>query len=123
MQICRQYVCARNNHEQKLKHFLFYTTEKNRLPHLIEIKNECIQTINKLNQIVEGSFKTPIEVNPSEYQAIQQQLEKKFDQKLKLKFETDPQLIGGFQIQFGNNILDNSIQNKLEKFKQEINKN
>ena len=118
-----QKVCSKSNYANRITSFFNYVADKNRLEFLSDIKNEAVQTLNKFNQIVEGVFITPSKIDSSEQPSIQAKLETKFDHKLKLTFETNPDLIGGFQIKFGNIVLDNSIQNKIEKFKQKLNEN
>ncbi|MBO7554911.1 MAG: ATP synthase F1 subunit delta, partial [Neisseriaceae bacterium] len=44
-------------------------------------------------------------------------LENRLDTKLQVRVEVDPALIGGVKIEFGDQVLDMSVQNKLNALK------
>lgn len=88
--------------------------------HLPEILKQYRQMVMEALGMIEGRLITAEPLDHSMKEKFKSKLEKIYQKKLKLKEETDSQLIGGGILIVSNRLIDFSIKNKLTKLKNDL---
>lgn len=99
--------------------FLRILLRKGREAHLIEIANEFDLQYKAIKHITTVKLVTAAKLSDEAVKAIHAKLvaSTTTDQNVELTTEVDPELIGGFVIEFGDRLYDASVAHKLEKMK------
>jgi F-type H+-transporting ATPase subunit delta len=70
-----------------------------------------------------SKFTTAAEVDPSITEIVSQTVARHTGKTVELVAKTDPKIIGGFAIEYDNNIFDARLSTKLVKLRQQFDKN
>jgi F-type H+-transporting ATPase subunit delta len=99
------------------KNFLRTVIDNGRLSALPEIAHQFRALMN----VEQGSFDAIVysafEIDAAALAALSPSLEKRFDRKLNLKVELQPDLIGGIRVVVGDEVLDTSVKARLQQMK------
>ncbi|MEO1433980.1 MAG: ATP synthase F1 subunit delta [Bacteroidota bacterium] len=92
---------------------------------LEEIVKEFIVEYKAFNHISVVKLITATPISEETIEAIKAQLlaSDKTDEKIELTTKVDPELMGGFVLEFNNQLYDASLAHKLDKLKREFNQN
>ncbi len=104
--------------------FIVLLVKKGRESDLHEIANTFIAQYNSMKGIHEVTLTTAVEISAEMKNSIEQKV--KSDNKFEgiaLTTKTDESLIGGFVLEFNNNLLDASILRDLKDIKKQFLKN
>lgn len=93
--------------------FLNLLVKKNRIDLFPFITDGLRDILNGKQGIQEATVVTARELHPSILNLIQKALEGAIRKKIVLHTETNPVLIGGFQIRMGNRLIDATLRAKL----------
>ena len=99
--------------DKRLHNFVFVLSENNRLfllPAIYEQYREFMLSEERTQQAVVYSA---FPLSQEEYTNWVSMLEARLDTKLQVRAEVDPTLIGGIKIEIGDQLLDMSVQNRL----------
>jgi len=69
---------------------------------------------------VEVMVTTAVPTDPKTEEAFRKGLEKKLDMPVHLRAETDPSLIGGATVRYGDVLFDGSLRQRLDALKQRL---
>lgn len=100
--------------------FLQFICQKKRLNKLAEIIDSFEILLLKQRNQLHAEITSADTLDIEQVRAIQSNLEKMTSKSILLKSKTDPSLIGGFKIFVEGMIIDNSIQNQLQKLKEKL---
>ena len=103
--------------DKRLHNFVFVLSENNRLsvlPAIYEQYRDFMLLEDQTQQVVVYSA---FPLSDAEQANLVSLLEARLNSKLQLRVEVDPALIGGVKIEFGDQVLDMSVQNKLNALK------
>ncbi|HHM21262.1 MAG TPA: ATP synthase F1 subunit delta [Bacteroidetes bacterium] len=105
--------------------FLKILLKKGREPLLALIGKEFVAQYKKLNHITTVQLTTASPLSDETVEAIRQKLleSKATDQKVELRTSVNPDLIGGFVVQFDDELYDASVAHKLALLKKEFKDN
>ena len=95
------------------KDSLLYIIERGRLSHLDNIIDAYTDFYNEEFGSETATIKCACALEKDDQALFKTYLETKFKKTIKTTFETDPSLIGGFQIFIGSYLMDTSIKTKL----------
>jgi F-type H+-transporting ATPase subunit delta len=70
--------------------------------------------------IVVAEVTTAEQLNDAELDFIRQKLEAMTGQKVELALKIDPDIIGGIIVRIGDQVIDGSVRNKLEKMRSRL---
>lgn len=100
----------------EFRNFVYVVAQEKRLAALSNIYEQYQQLVLSKDDAKEAVIYTAYEV-PSEGQRakIVSDLEQRFNVRLQARFETDRELIGGLKAVVGDQVLDLSVQGKLQK--------
>lgn len=108
------------NIDTNILNFLKLLLDKNRFSIFNSIVKEYQNEINKQNGILEIKITSAIELNDNERAMVKVKLEKVLEKELELEWDTDKNIIGGLVFKFDDNIIDCSLQHKLQEIKKKI---
>ncbi len=102
--------------------FFKIVLRKSREKYLPEVANEFISQYKKMKHISSVTLVTATALGAETVSKIKQKLvaSEATDDHVELLTEVDPDLLGGFVLQFGDRLYDASVAHKLEKLKKEF---
>jgi F-type H+-transporting ATPase subunit delta len=100
-----------------VSNFLTLLAENARLVLLPEIAAEYEQLKSQNNNTVDVVIESAFELTPVQQQLLTHALEKKFEAAVSVTVEVNPALIAGVVIRAGDQVIDDSALNKLEKMR------
>jgi len=96
-----------------LKQFCEQLLRKNRGNILSEIAEAFSDLADEKKGLQHVWIESAKDLSPSEQQQLQSDLTSKLNRSVKVKFDTDPNLIAGLQIRIGSHVFDNTVRGKL----------
>jgi len=108
------------NTNEIILNFLNLLVDKGRFDVFDSIVREYRNVINKQNGLLEIKITSAIELNKNERAMIKVKLEKLLNRELELEWGVNNDIIGGLIFELNDNIIDCSIQHKLQEIKKEI---
>ena len=100
-----------------VSNFLTLLAENGRLALLPEIEAEYEQLKSQNNNIVDVVIESAFPLDSVQEQKLAQALEKRLNSAVKVSVEVNPALIAGVVIRAGDQVIDDSALNKLEKMR------
>lgn len=105
-----------------VKTFCFLLAKKNRL----EIFPQIVEAYQRISDeelgVVRGTVRAPQVLGGEEQKAIRDRVQNVTQKKPELKFEVDPELIGGLKAQVGSYTFDDSLSGHLRRMKEQLNR-
>lgn len=109
------------NIKELTSNFVNLLVTKGRESFLKEIATTFIAEYNKMNKVADVTLVTAIKATDAIVKEVTDFLTKSSKySKVSIKQEVDPKIIGGFILKMDDQILDNSIQRKLQKIRKEF---
>ena len=102
---------------QALSNFLTLLAENNRLTLLPEIEEEYELLKSQNNNTVDVVIESAFPMTSVQEQLLTHALEKRFNAAVSVTVEVNPALIAGVVIRTGDQVIDDSALNKLEKMR------
>jgi F-type H+-transporting ATPase subunit delta len=99
----------------EVRNFLHLLVEKKRESIIPFLGEEFIKAADRLRGVVNATVKTAMELSADQKQKLQRVMEKTTSRTVKLAYTVDTALLGGLQVFIGNEILDGSIQGRLNR--------
>ncbi len=65
-------------------------------------------------------IRTAVELDDKSKKAIEEFISRKSQKPLSVKYETDPELIGGLILKIGDELIDASVRGRLERFRKSL---
>lgn len=99
--------------------FLRILVNKNREEHIPEVVQEFMAQYKKMKNIMPVKITTASAISPTSMAGIQSKIAAEMPQSAAVELETvvNPDLIGGFTLEFNNQIYDASVASKLEQLR------
>lgn len=117
MKLIKEVLGAINPEALNLAYLLVH---KGKIKNASQVSEEYESLLDEYKGIKRAEIITPIELDNTEKQRFQQQLEKLTGSKLKMHFQIDPELLGGFIARIDGTLIDGSVKNKLNILKKNI---
>ena len=102
---------------RNLKNFFLLLIEKRRIFFIKKIADSFLRLCSKKRGEIKASLISSKELTQSEIDQLNKELSEAIGLTLKLDYKIDKDLIGGLKLQLGSFMIDTSIKNKLNKFK------
>ena len=106
------------NFSKNLKNFMFLLIEKRRIFFVEKIIESFLKLCAQKRGEVKASLISSKELSETELENISKELSSSTSSTIKLNYKVDKELIGGLKLQLGSFMIDTSIKNKLNKYKQ-----
>ena len=108
------------NFSRSLKNFVFLLVEKRRIFFVEKIIDSFLRLCSKKRGEVKASLISSKELSEAELDNISKELSSSMSSTIKFNYKVDKELIGGLKLQLGSFMIDTSIKNKLNKYKQKM---
>ena len=108
------------NFSKNLKNFMFLLIEKRRIFFVEKIIDSFLKLCAQKRGEVKASLISSKELSETELENIRKELSSSTSSTIKFNYKVDQELIGGLKLQLGSFMIDTSIKNKLNKYKQEM---
>ena len=105
---------------KNLLNFLLILVEKNRFKIVRQVLFKLIKFINEDLNINEGIVYTPIKLMTKDLKAIELRTGKLLSTKVTLVNKIDAELISGFKVVVGDEIIEDTISSRLEDIKNQL---
>ena len=102
---------------KNLKNFFLLLVEKKRIFFVKKIADTFLRLCSKKRGEMKASLISSKELTKSEIDQLNRELSEAIGFNLKLDYKIDRDLIGGLKLQLGSFMIDTSIKNKLNKYK------
>lgn len=99
------------------ENFLRTVIDNGRLSALPEIARQFRALVNAKQGSFDAVVHSAFDIDAASLAGLSGVLEKRFDRKLNLKVELQPDLIGGIRVVVGDEVLDTSIKARLQQMK------
>lgn len=103
--------------------FLFFVVRKNRSVNLKGISDAFVNMYRKSKNIILTEVLSASELDPQSIQIIRQMVGELTQKQVELVSSVDNNMIGGFKMEFDNNLYDATIDAKLAKLRREFGAN
>lgn len=111
---------AQNGFSNITANFLLIIARNKQIHQIKVIINYFKDLVNEKSNSLEVKIITKSELENSEVEKIKQNLFNNLKKKIILETKTDPQILGGIKIMIGDNLVDNSLKNRLDQLKTEL---
>ena len=108
------------NFSKSLKNFMFLLVEKRRIFFVEKIIDSFLKLCSQKRGEVKASLISSKELSEAELDSISKELSSSMSSTIKFNYKVDKELIGGLKLQLGSFMIDTSIKNKLNKYKQKM---
>ncbi len=109
-----------NQINEKLINFLKVLIDKKRFYELNEIIEAYSNKVDEINNIKRVEVVSAVEVSDDRKQRLIEKLQNKLQKTVIANWEIDQNIIGGLVIKIDDDIIDNSLKNKLENLSKNI---
>ncbi|MGL5541232.1 MAG: ATP synthase F1 subunit delta [Erysipelotrichaceae bacterium] len=106
--------------ETTLLHFLLLLIDKNRIGQLRAIFEGFIRCYNEANQIEVATVWSATALSTQDQAKLIAMLEQKTKKKIELVCKVDPRLIAGIRLKVKDEVMDNTILNRLNNMKKQV---
>ena len=113
-------IVAREGISQTVRNFLAVLIDHGRTNFLSPIVKQFEQELNQRLGFTEAEITSAHELNPSDRQTLELQMEKLTGKKIRARYSRDESLLGGAIVRIGSTIYDGSVNGQLERMKRAI---
>lgn len=103
-----------------VRDFICVVSQKGRIVNFSEIAESFRIKCSEHNNIAEMTVITSVPLKSAQKEKLIKKLEEKSGKKVRLAEKTDPSILGGIIVEYGNTRLDNSIKGKLEAVEKQL---
>lgn len=103
-----------------LLNLLFILVDRNKFKIVKPVLKKLIKFINEKEKINEGIIFTPEKLTPKELDDVTKRTEKLLNMKVSLENKIDKELISGFKIKVGDEVIEDNVHSRLEDMKKQL---
>ena len=100
--------------------FLYLLCTKNRESLLDEIISSFISKRDELLGHIKAAVTTVVDMTPDQIVMLTDRIKSMTGKIPELSFDKDPELIGGFIVRIGDQVIDGSVRHQLEKLREQF---
>jgi F-type H+-transporting ATPase subunit delta len=102
------------------RNFLLVAGERGRAGHIQGMEQAFEQILLDRAGVVRATVTSARELSAQQQNEIASVLERRLGRKLQTRYATDPELVGGFIAQVGDQVYDGSLRGRLERLRQAL---
>ena len=103
-----------------VRNFLELLIENHRMPVLFRIRRELDALWDEENQLLPVQITSAVELDEQTVKGIGDRIGQQTGQRVELTARVQPDILGGVVLRVGNQILDASIRNRLERLRRQV---
>lgn len=96
-----------------MRNFCFLLADKGRLGELAAIERCYGDMLDAANGVLRGKVITAIRLTQAKQEKLKEELKRKIGSDIELRFDVDPEILGGMVLAVGDKVLDSSIRAQL----------
>lgn len=100
--------------------FIMLLIDKGRIAQLKNSLNQFITLSNIAKGLLDVQVTSASELSPEQKESLKSQLEKATGKTIEIENIIDPLIIGGLIIKIGNNVIDGSLRNQINKIRESL---
>ena len=104
-----------NKIDEKIINFLKIIVEKNRFSQFKEIVSAYFEKSDEINNIKRVEIISAVELSENQKSKITEKLQSKLQKTVIPNWVLNEEIIGGLVVKYDDEVIDNSLKNKLEK--------
>jgi F-type H+-transporting ATPase subunit delta len=106
--------------DETVVNFLELLIEKHRMPVLFRIRREYDVMWERENKVLPVEITSAVELDEQTVKGIGDRIGQQTGQRVELTARVQPEILGGVVLRVGNQILDASIRNRLERLRRQV---
>jgi F-type H+-transporting ATPase subunit delta len=106
--------------DETVLNFLELLIEKHRMPVLFRIRREYDAMWERANKVLPVEITSAVELDEQTVKGIGERIGQETGQRVELTARVRPEILGGVVLRVGNQILDASIRNRLERLRRQV---
>jgi F-type H+-transporting ATPase subunit delta len=106
--------------DETVLNFLELLIEKHRMPVLFRIRREYDAMWERANKVLPVEITSAVELDEQTVKGIGDRIGQETGQRIELTARVQPEILGGVVLRVGNQILDASIRNRLERLRRQV---
>jgi F-type H+-transporting ATPase subunit delta len=106
--------------DETVINFLELLIEKHRMPVLFRIRRVYDRLWERENKVLPVEITSAVELDEQTVQGIGARIGERTGQHVELTARVEPDILGGVVLRVGNQILDASIRNRLERLRRQV---
>src|SRR5215217_4151337 len=106
--------------DETVVNFLELLIEKHRMPVLFRIRREYDVMWERENKVLPVEITSAVELDEQTVKGIGDRIGQETGQRVELTAHVQPEILGGVVLRVGNQILDASIRNRLERLRRQV---
>jgi F-type H+-transporting ATPase subunit delta len=103
-----------------IRNFFAVLIDHARIPMLAQIARQFETELNSQLGFVEADITSSRQLSPADKQGLESQVERATGKKVRARYGTDAQLLGGAVVRVGSTIYDGSVRGQLQKLKEQL---
>ena len=103
-----------------IRNFFAVLIDHGRIPMLAQIARQFETELNKQLGIVEAGITSSRQLSPEEQRDLESQVGRITGKKVRARYDTNPELLGGAVVRVGSTIYDGSVRGQLQKLKEQL---
>ena len=113
-------IVGQMNAFKAIRNFMAVIIDHRRIPMLDDIVRQFAVELDAQLGFVEAEISSARQLSAEEKRELESQVERMTGKKVRARYASDPQLLGGVMVRVGSTIYDGSVRGQLEKMKQEL---
>jgi F-type H+-transporting ATPase subunit delta len=106
--------------DETIVNFLELLIEKHRMPVLFRIRRVYDTLWERENRVLPVEITSAVELDEQTVKSIGERIGERTGQRVELTARVEPDILGGVVLRVGNQILDASIRNRLERLRRQV---
>ena len=103
-----------------IRNFFAVLVDHGRIPMVEHIARQFESELNTVLGFVEADITSARALSADEKQSLETQVERMTGKKVRAKYETNSELLGGAVVRVGSTIYDGSVRGQLQKLKEQL---
>ena len=103
-----------------IRNFFAVLIDHDRIPMIAQIARQFETELNTQLGFVEAGVTSSRQLSADEKQGLESQVERMTGKKVRAKYDTNPELLGGAVVRVGSTIYDGSVRGQLRKLKEQL---
>jgi F-type H+-transporting ATPase subunit delta len=106
--------------DETLLNFLRLLIENHRMPAIFRVRRELERLWARERRVLPVEITSAVELDEATVRAIGDRIGRQTDRRVELTAQVEPDILGGIVLRVGNQILDASIRNRLERLRRQV---
>jgi F-type H+-transporting ATPase subunit delta len=103
-----------------IRNFFAILIDHGRVPMMAQIARQFETELNNQLGFVEADIISSRQLSPDEKEGLESQVARVTGKKVRARYETNPELLGGALVRVGSTIYDGSVRGQLQKLKEQL---